>query len=97
MDYRQKDQPQQLTIVEFAVNSKVYMVTKISLFMKNYRREPRIEANIRRKRKAEKVMEFVERIKKVQKKLGAVLRKTQEEMKKTGRQGIERDREVKKE
>ena len=97
MDYRQKDQPQQLTIVEFAVNSKVYMVTKISLFMENYRREPRIEANIRRKRKAEKVMEFVERMKKVQKKLGAVLRKTQEEMKKTGRQGIERDREVKKE
>ena len=41
------------------------MVTKISLFMENYRREPRIEANIRRKRKAEKVMEFVERIKKV--------------------------------
>lgn len=65
MDYRQKDWPQWLTIVEFAVNSKVYMITKISPFMENYKREPRIEANIRRKRKAEKVMEFVEKMKKV--------------------------------
>ena len=35
------------------------------LFMTNYRRELRMEVDIRRKGKMEKVMEFVERIKKI--------------------------------
>ena len=39
MDYYQKDQPKQLAIVEFIVNSKIYIVTKISSFIANYRRE----------------------------------------------------------
>jgi len=43
--------------------------------MENYGKQPRMEANIRRKGKAEKIMEFVERIKKMQKKLVVVLRK----------------------
>ena len=37
--------------------------------------------DIRRKEKMEKTMEFVKRIKKVQKEVGAALKKTQEEMK----------------
>jgi len=41
----------------------------------NYRRELRIEEDIKRKRKVKKVMEFVERIKKVQEEAGAVLKK----------------------
>ena len=61
--------------VEFAVNNKVYLATKISLFIKNYSRELRMEADIRRKEKMEKVMEFAERIKKVQRKAKAALRK----------------------
>jgi len=40
-----------------------------------------MEADIRKKGKIEKVTEFAERIKKVQKEFGAVLRKVQEEMK----------------
>ena len=48
------------------VNNKVYSETKISLFMANYSRKLRMEADIRKKRKVEKVTEFVERIKKVQ-------------------------------
>ena len=44
------------------MNSKVYLTTKISPFMANYERELRIGADIRRKRKIEKVTEFVERI-----------------------------------
>jgi len=50
---------------EFMVNNKVYLATKISLFMANYRRELRMEADIRKKEKVEKVTEFVERMKKV--------------------------------
>jgi len=42
----------------------------------NYGRELRIGANIRRKRKIEKIIEFIERMKKVQKEVGATLRKT---------------------
>ena len=49
------------------INNKIHLATKISLFIVNYRRELRIEADIRKKGKVEKVMEFVERIKKVQK------------------------------
>ena len=35
-----------------------------------------MEVDIRRKRKVEKLMEFVERMKKIQKEVGIVLRKT---------------------
>jgi len=41
----------------------------------------RIGTDIRRKGKVEKVTEFAERMKKVQEKVGVVLRKAQEEIK----------------
>ena len=63
------------------VNNKTHSATKVSLFMVNYGRELRMEVDIRKKEKVEKIMEFVERIKNVQKEAGAVLRKVQEEMK----------------
>ena len=66
---------------EFAVNNKVHSVTKLSLFMANYKRELRMGADIRKKGKVEKVTEFAERIKKVQEEAGASLRRAQEEMK----------------
>ena len=77
IDYRQKDQPEWLVLAEFVVNN---LVTKVSPFMANYSRELRIRADIRRKRKIEKTMEFAETMKKVQEKAGVVLRKAQEEM-----------------
>jgi len=43
--------------------------------MANYRRELRIGADIRKKKRVEKAMEFVERLKKVQEEAGVVLRK----------------------
>ena len=49
--------------------------------MANYGRELRMETNIRRKEKIENTTEFVERIKKVQEKVGTALRKAQEKMK----------------
>ena len=64
------------TIAEFVVNNKVHLATKVSSFIANYGRELRIGADIRRKVKIERVMEFVERIKRVQEEVKAVLRKT---------------------
>ena len=52
-------------MAEFAVNNKVHLATKLSLFIVNYGRELRIEVDIKRKEKIEKTTEFVERMKKV--------------------------------
>ena len=46
--------------------------------MTNYGRELRMEVNIRRKGKVEKITEFANRMKKVQKEARVVLRKAQE-------------------
>ena len=63
------------------MNKKVYLTTKVSPFIANYGRELKIGADIRRKRKMEKVTEFSEKMKKVQEEVGAVLKKIQEELK----------------
>ena len=55
-EYRQRDQLEWLAIVEFAVNNKIHTAIKVLPFMENYRRELRMGANIRRKRKIEKVI-----------------------------------------
>ncbi len=60
---------------EFVVNNKIYLVTKMSLLMTNYSRELKMETDIRRKGKVEKMLEFAERIKKVQEEVGTALRK----------------------
>ena len=56
-------------------------------FKVNYDRELRIGVNIRRKGKVEKATKFVERIKKVQKEVRAVLQRAQEEMEKQADKG----------
>ena len=63
------------------VNNKIHLATKISLFIVNYRRDLRMGADIRKKGKLEKVMEFVERMKKVQEEARVTLKKMQEDMK----------------
>jgi len=60
---------------EFVINNKVHSVTKISPFIANYGRELRMETDIRKKGKVEKVTEFIERMKKVQEEAGAALRR----------------------
>ena len=47
------------------VNNKVYLAAKVLLFMENYGRELRKEADIRRSKNMEKAMDFVERMRKV--------------------------------
>jgi len=75
IDHRQKDWPDWLVSAEFAINNKVHLTTKVSPFIANYRRKLRMGIDIRIKRKIEKVIEFVERIKKVQEEAGAALKK----------------------
>jgi len=70
-----------LPSAEFAVNNKAHTATKVSLFMANYRRELRMGGDIRKKEKVESATEFVERMKRVHEKAGAVLKKAQEEIK----------------
>ena len=84
-------------MAEFAINNKVHMATKVSLFMANYRREIRMGGDIRRKGKVESAMEFVERMKKVHEEVEAALRKTQEEMKRYADRGRKETEEWKKE
>jgi len=87
VDYRQKDWLEWLASAEFAVNNKIYTTTKVSPFMANYSRELRMGGDIRKKGKVESAAEFVERMKKMHKEAGAVLKKTQEDMKKQADQG----------
>ena len=62
-------------VAEFAINNKAHLTTKMSLFIVNYERELRMGIDIRRKGKMEKVIEFSERIKKIQEDAGAALRR----------------------
>ena len=71
----------------FVINNKIYLTTKVSLFMANYGRELRMDVDLRRKEKMEKATEFVERMRKVQKEAGAVLAKAQEEIKRQADRG----------
>jgi len=81
VEHRQKNWPEWLASVEFAVNNNIHTATKVLPFIANYGRELRIGGDIRKKGKVESAMEFVERMKKVHEEAGAALKKTQEEMK----------------
>ena len=81
VEHRQKDWLEWLASAEFAVNDKIPTATKILPFMANYRRELRIEGDIRKKGKVESATEFIEKMKKVHEEAGTALKKMQEEMK----------------
>jgi len=48
-------------LAEFIVNNKTHSATKISLFIINYGREFKMEADIRKKGKVERTIEFVKK------------------------------------
>ena len=85
-----------MVAAEFAINNKVHIATKVSLFMANYGREMRMGRDIRKKGKVKSVTEFVERMKKVHKEVEAALKKTQEEMKRYADRGRKETEEWKK-
>ena len=70
-----------MVTVEFVFNNKIHTATKLSPFKVNYGRELRIGFKIRKKRKYTKAEEFVKKMKEMHEKAKAVLKKSQEKMK----------------
>jgi len=92
INHRQEQWPDWLGTVEFAYNNKVHSSTKILSFKANYRQDPRIGFEMRRKRKYKGAKKFVTKIREIQEEAKAVLGKAQEEIKKyTDRKRIEVD------
>ena len=82
IDHRQEQWPDWLGTAEFAYNNKVHAATKILPFKVNYGQDPRMGFEGRRKGKYKAAGKFVEKMKKIQKEVKAVLGKAQEEMRK---------------
>ena len=81
VNHRQNNWAEWLATAEFAFNNKIYTATKSSPFQINYRREPRMGFNIRKKGKNEKAEEFAREMKERYEEARATLVKSQEEMK----------------
>ena len=75
VNYRQKDWLEWLALAKFAINNKAHSITKVFIFIANYRRELRMEVGLRRKEKMKKATEFVERIRRVWKEIGVALKR----------------------
>ena len=69
-------------MAEFAYNNKAYSSTKVLPFKANYKQDPRIEFEIRKKEKYKGVEKFITKMKEIQKEAKAALGKAQEEIKK---------------
>ena len=82
IDHRQKQWPKWLGMAEFVYNNKMHSSTKMLPFKANYRQNPRMGFERRKKEKYKETEKFVEKIKKIQEEAKTVLEKAQEEMKK---------------
>ena len=82
IDHKQEQWPEWLGTAEFIYNNKTHSSTKTSPFKANYKQNPRMGFERRKKEKYEGTEKFVEKIKKIQEKAKAMLGKAQEEMKK---------------
>jgi len=65
IDHRQEQWPDWLGTAEFAYNNKVHSSTKTSPFKANYRQNPRMGFEVRRKGKYERAEKFVMKMKEV--------------------------------
>jgi len=82
IDYRQKQWPEWLGMAEFAYNNKAHSSTRTSLFKANYRQDPRMGFERRKKGKYAGVEKFVEKMKEIQEEAKVALKKAQEDMRK---------------
>jgi len=82
IDHRQEQWPEWLGTAEFAYNNKTHSSTKTSSFKANYRQDPRMGFEGRKKEKYQRAEKFIEKIKEIQEEAKAVLERVQEEMKK---------------
>jgi len=71
-----------LGMAEFVYNNKTYSSTRTSLFKANYRQDPRMGFEGRKKGKYKGAEKFIEKMKEIQEKVKVVLGKVQKEMKK---------------
>jgi len=65
IDHRQEQWPDWLGTAEFAYNNKVHLSTKTSPFKANYRQDPRMGFEIRKKGKYERAEKFVTKMKEI--------------------------------
>jgi len=82
IDYKQEQWPEWLGTAEFAYNNKAHSSTQTLPFKENYRQDPRMGFEGRKKGKYVGAEKFVEKMKKRQEETKAVLKKVQEDMRK---------------
>jgi len=82
INHRQEQWPEWLGTAEFVYNNKTHSSTKMSPFKANYRQNPRMGFEGRRKGKYKGAKKFIEKMKEIQEKAKVALEKAQEEMKK---------------
>ena len=82
IDHQQEQWPDWLGMAEFTYNNKAHLSTKTLPFKANYRQDPRMGFEVRKKGKYEGAEKFVVKMKEIQKEAKAALGKAQEEMKK---------------
>jgi len=82
IDHRQEQWPEWLGITEFTYNNKVHLSTKTLPFKANYRQDPRMGFEGRKKGKYARAEKFIEKMKEIQKEAKAALEKAQADMKK---------------
>jgi len=75
VDYHQEQWPDWLGTAKFAYNNKVNSSTKVSLFMANNGRNPRMGFEMRKKGKVIRAEELVAKMKEIQEEAQAVLKK----------------------
>ena len=75
INHRQEQQPEWLGTVEFTYNNKVHSSTRTSPFKKNYKQDPRMEFEGRKRGKYEGAERFVIKMKEIQEEAKAALSK----------------------
>jgi len=82
IDHRQEQWPNWLGTAEFIYNNKIYSSTKTSPFKANYRQDPRMGFEMRKKGKYEGAEKFTTKMREIQEEAKVALGKVQEEIKK---------------
>ena len=82
IDHKQEQWPEWLGMVEFTYNNKVHLSAKTLLFKANYRQDPRMGFEGRKKGKYMGAEKFVEKMREIQEKAKVALGKAQKDMKK---------------
>ena len=78
IDHRQEQWPDWLGTAEFVYNNKAYSSTKTLFFKANYRQDPKMGFEVRRKGKYKGAEKFVTKMKEIQGEVKAALGKVQE-------------------